>query len=148
MDEYVNLSMMAKAAGGPEELLEKIFAEGESVGVVKGVALTSLVFVGVGVTVGGTYLYKRFGPKKAKELTDAATDAIARADARGLYTVHETREMHGHLTLIIGDRFKTLTRDGDVVMIEVDGRDDNPFFVSGTQLEQISDFSLSDIEDI
>lgn len=111
-------------------------------------ALTSLVFVGVGVgvTVGGTYLYKRFGLRKAKELTDAATNAIVRANERGWYTVHETREMHGYLTLMVDDRFKALTGDGDVVMIEVEGRDDNPFFVSGAQVEQISDFSLSEIE--
>jgi hypothetical protein len=56
--------------------------------------------------------------------------------------------MQRGLTLTLGDKFRALTRDGDVIMIEIEGRNDNPFFVSGAQLQQISDFKLDDIDDL
>ncbi len=44
------------------------------------------------------------------------------------------------LALSTGDEFRVMTRDGDAVMIEVVGRDDNPWMVSAEFLARVSDF--------
>ena len=145
MDAYIDLSVMAKNAGGPEALIEKIAAEGFT----KGTALTAAVgAVLFGAGIGINLLAKKYKTQKAQDLAAATADAIAKAEARRSFTVDTMREMQRGLTLTPGDQFRALTRDGDVVMIEVDGRNDNPFFVSGAQLQQISDFKLDDIDDI
>ncbi len=40
-----------------------------------------------------------------------------------------------------GDHFKVLEEDGDSVLIELLGNDDNPYFVSKELLKEISDYS-------
>ena len=130
-------------------------SEGYGEGYSKGAIATGAVSLTLAAAVlGGYLLTNKFKSLKAKkiassdELKAAAVDAITKAEARGWYTVHEMCEMQGGLTLAIGDRFRVLTRDGDVIMIEVDERNDNPFFVSGAQLQRISDFQLDDISDL
>jgi hypothetical protein len=146
MDDYIALSTQAKESGGPEALIEALLKQGEDRGFGKGAAVMGLGLAAAGgMYLGGKYLWDRFAKTQPKSVTEAAKAAVARANARGWNIVHETHEMQGTLTLAAGDRFRALTRDEDVVMIEVDGREDNPFFVSGSLLEQISDFAIADI---
>lgn len=48
------------------------------------------------------------------------------------------------LVLDVGDEFRVLTSDRDAVMIEVLGRDDNPWMVSARFLARISDFPAAE----
>ncbi|WP_343924243.1 hypothetical protein [Rhodoglobus aureus] len=146
---------MAKSEGGPDALIEKLLSEGYGDGFSKGAIVAGVVTAAAASAVFAGYLladkFKSSNAKrieKSDELKAAAADAIAKAEARGWYTVREMCEMTGGLVLAIGDRFRALTRDGDVIMIEVDERNDNPFFVSGSELQRISDFKLDDISDL
>ncbi|MBH0023984.1 hypothetical protein [Salinibacterium sp. SWN248] len=144
LDDYTGLSEMAKDAGGPAELIEKLTRDG----VTKGSVVTAATLLALyGAQKGASFLFERYTSKKAEEFAAAAADAIAKANARPLYTVNTPREMQRDVTLMTGDKFRALTRDGDVIMLEVDGRDYNPIFVSGAQLQQISDFKLDDLDD-
>ena len=151
MDPYIDLVMKAKIEGGPEELIEKITADAQAEGFTKGVIVTlvvaSVVFGAVSVGV-GLRLKKKYKTQQAEEIAAATVDAIAKAEARGSFTVHTTCEMPRGLTLTVGDKFRALTRTGDMIMLGVEGRTDNPLFVSGVQLEQVSDFKLDDIDEI
>lgn len=149
LDPYTELSIRAKAAGGPEEFIEKVAAEANAAGFAKGVIVTVVVGAVVfGAGIGAFALVKKYKTRQAEEIAAATADAIAKAETRRSFTVHTTREMQGALTLTVGDTFNALTRDGDVIMIGVDGRTDNPFFVSGAELEPISDFKLDDIDNV
>lgn len=145
MDPYIDLSVMAKNAGGPEALIEKLSADGFTKGMVVTAAVSAVLY---GATKGVGLLMNKYKTQKAEELAATTADAIAKAEARSSFAVETTREMQRGLTLTLGDKFRALTRDGDVIMIEVEGRNDNPFFVSGAQLQQISDFKLDDIDDL
>jgi hypothetical protein len=145
MDAYINLSVMAKNAGGPKELIEKLSAQGFTKGMVVTGAYIAAIY---GAKKGASFLMKKYKTQKVENLAAATADAIANAEERSSFTVEATREMQRGLTLTRGDKFRALTRDDDVIMIEVEGRNDNPFFVSGVQLQQISNFKLDDIDDL
>jgi len=144
MDEYIALTTRAKAEGGPDLMLTAIEKAAEIKGIGKGAAVLA---VGIAAVAGGKLLWDQYALKQPKDVTDTAAAAVAKAMAHGWNTVIETRELPGGLTLAVGDRFKPLTRDGDVVMIEVEDREDNPFPASGAVLEQISDLVLSNLDD-
>lgn len=146
LDPYIDLAIMAKNAGGPAELVEKLVAEGFTKGIIVSTVVAAVAFSAVGIGVG--LRVKKYKTQQAEEIAAATVDAIAKAEARKSFTVHTTREMPGDVTLTLGDKFRALTRDGDVIMIGVEGRTDNPFFVSGAQLQQISDFKLDDIDEL
>jgi hypothetical protein len=144
MDPYIDLSVRAKNAGGPTALIEKLSAEGFA----KGMIVTAAVSVALYGAEKGVNLFVKYKTQRAMEIAAATADAIAKAEKRSSFAVETTREMQRSLTLTLGDKFRALTRDGDVIMIEVEGRNDNPFFVSGAQLQQISDFKLDSIDDL
>ena len=56
------------------------------------------------------------------------------------YVVHSAATDEQGLELLPGAKFRVLERDDDAVLIEVVGRDDNPWVVSAKLLERISDF--------
>lgn len=148
MDDYIALTTRAKAEGGPEALVELLLKQGEAKGVGKGVAIVGLGLAAAGgAFYGGKLLWERFAPTQPKAVTDAAEAAAAKAKVQRWHTVTETRELPGDLTLTVGDQFKPLVRDGDVVMVEIADREDNPFPVSAAVLEEISDFVLADLDD-
>ena len=47
------------------------------------------------------------------------------------------------LTFKVGEEFRVLTRDGDAVLIEKIGSQNNPYFVSAKFLSSISDYDIS-----
>ena len=59
-----------------------------------------------------------------------------------VYTVSADVECGGGLMLRAGDRFRVGKVIDDMVYIEVEGSDDNPFIVSAEQLTLHSDFPL------
>ncbi len=118
-----------------------------------GPAKAGVIAVGcVAALVGSAY---RFGvncgvnmgdrqPVEAK-LTEWVRSRFAEFTAHDLsdvYSVSADVECGGGLMLRTGDRFRVGKVIDDMVYIEVDGSDDNPFIVSAEQLTLHSDYPL------
>lgn len=58
-----------------------------------------------------------------------------------LYHVNTPGKSNEGLTFVEGDQFRVLERDGDSVLIEKIGDDNNPYFVSHEVLQNISDYT-------
>ena len=130
---YQMVTTGIKAMGGP--------AKAALIAVGSVVALTGSVYrVGVnrGVNMGDRqtveakvteWVRSRFAQFNAHELSE-------------VYTVSADVECGGGLMLRIGDRFRVGKVIDDMVYIEVEGSDDNPFIVSVEQLARYSDYPL------
>ncbi|WP_155835391.1 hypothetical protein [Actinomyces sp. ICM39] len=128
---YQMVTTGIKALGGP--------AKAALIAVGSVVALTGSVYrVGVnrGVNMGDRqtveakvteWVRSRFAQFNAHELSE-------------VYTVSADVECGGGLMLRAGDRFRVGKVIDDMVYIEVEGSDDNPFIVSIEQLGQYSDY--------
>ena len=57
-----------------------------------------------------------------------------------IYTVISEGESNEGLKFNVGDKFMVLESDGDAVLIEKHGDDNNPYFVSAELLKTISDY--------
>lgn len=57
------------------------------------------------------------------------------------YVVHSTGESNEGLYFAVGDTFRVLESDGDAVLIEKKGEENNPYFVSRQLLQNISDYT-------
>lgn len=112
---YQVLTTAAKKVGGPKNLIVLIAAGGY--GVIR------LGEAGVKGTVKvGKRLYN-----ERKHPVSTFTVKRAAVDKQGL-------------KFNIGDQFRVLESDGNAVLLELIGHDSNPFFVSGTFLQSISDY--------
>lgn len=88
------------------------------------------VIGGLGIAAGGVAASKKIKNSSSAEIYDLNKK----------YTVKKSSTDKAGLALNIGDVFKVLESDGDAILIEIIGNDDNPFFVSAEWLETISDF--------
>ena len=130
---YQMVTTGIKAMGGP--------AKAGLIAVGSVVALTSSVYrfgVNRGVNMGDRQTFEakvtewvrlRFAQFNAHELSE-------------VYTVSADVECGGGLMLRAGDRFRVGKVIDDMVYIEVEGSDDNPFIVSAEQLTLHSDYPL------
>lgn len=130
---YQMVTTGIKAMGGP--------AKAGLIAVGSVLALTSSVYrfgVNRGVNMGDRqtveakvteWVRSRFAQFNAHELSE-------------VYTVSADVECGGGLMLHAGDRFRVGKVIDDMVYIEVEGSDDNPFIVSAEQLTLHSDFPL------
>lgn len=130
---YQMVTTGIKAMGGP--------AKAGLIAVGSVVALTGSVYrfgVNRGVNMGDRQTFEakvaewvrsRFAQFNAHELSE-------------VYTVSADVECGGGLMLRAGDRFRVGKVIDDMVYIEVEGSDDNPFIVSAEQLTLHSDFPL------
>ena len=128
---YQMVTTGIKALGGP--------AKAGLIAVGSVVALTGSVYrfgVNRGVNMGDRqtieakvteWVRSRFAQFNAHELSE-------------VYTVSADVECGGGLMLSAGDRFRVGKVIDDMVYIEVEGSDDNPFIVSVEQLGQHSDY--------
>lgn len=128
---YQMVTTGIKAMGGP--------AKAGLIAVGSVVALTGSVYrfgVNRGVNMGDRqtveakvteWVRSRFAQFNAHELSE-------------VYTVSANVECGGGLVLHAGDRFRAGKVIDDMVYIEVEGSDDNPFIVSVEQLGQHSDY--------
>ncbi|WP_048774973.1 hypothetical protein [Sanguibacter keddieii] len=128
---YQMVTTGIKALGGP--------AKAGLIAVGSVVALTGSVYrfgVNRGVNMGDRqtieakvteWVRSRFAQFNAHELSE-------------VYTVSADVECGGGLMLRAGDRFRVGKVIDDMVYIEVEGSDDNPFIVSVEQLGQHSDY--------
>ena len=130
---YQMVTTGIKAMGGP--------AKAGLIAVGSVLALTGSVYrfgVNRGVNMGDRqtveakvteWVRSRFAQFNAHELSD-------------VYTVSADVECGGGLVLHAGDRFRVGKVIDDMVYIEVEGSDDNPFIVSVEQLTLHSDYPL------
>lgn len=118
-----------------------------------GPAKAGLIAVGSVVALAGSVY--RFGVNRGvnmgerqtfeAKVTEWVRSRFAQFNAHELsevYTVSADVECGGGLMLYAGDRFRAGKVIDDMVYIEVEGSDDNPFIVSAEQLTLHSDFPL------
>ena len=115
---YQVITTWSKKVGGPLNLLGIV----AGVGAIGGVAGTK----GVEALVGSQ-------KKKAAEKEKAA-------ELLKTYTVSKECVSNEGLQFHVGETFKVLERDGNAVLIEKLGDDNNPYFVAAELLNEISDY--------
>lgn len=115
---YQVITTWSKKVGGPLNLLGIV----AGVGAIGGVAGTK----GVEALVGSQ-------KKKAAEKEKAA-------ELLKTYTVSKEGVINEGLQFRVGETFKVLERDGNAVLIEKLGDDNNPYFVAAELLNEISDY--------
>lgn len=115
---YQVITTWSKKVGGPLNLL----------GIVAGVGV-------IGGVVGTKGVEALVGSQKKK--------AAEKEKAAGLlktYTVSKEGVGNEGLQFHVGETFKVLERDGNAVLIEKLGDDNNPYFVAAERLNEISDY--------
>jgi len=118
-----------------------------------GPAKAGVIVVGSVVALTGSVY--RFGVNRGVNMGDRQTVEAKIADwlrsRFAQFNAHELSEVHtvsadvecgGDLMLRAGDRFRVGKVIDDMVYIEVEGSDDNPFIVSAEQLTLHSDYPL------
>ncbi|SEP69456.1 hypothetical protein SAMN02910289_00367 [Lachnospiraceae bacterium RM5] len=118
---YQKLTTVAKKVGGPRNLKLLLFGVGG--------------LFGVGVTEG------KYAIKKKKALSEKEKKRQSEEMSK-MYTVEKKGRSNEGLLFEEGDTFKVLEVDGDVVLIEKIGDDNNPYYVSRQFLDSISDYEL------
>lgn len=121
LGDYQRIVQLIKALGGPAAA--KKYAALAAAGLV---AIGGLGYAGLQKSVP---LVKNWlgSFKQRGELSDVS------------YVVRSAATDDQGLEFVKGDVFRVLERDGDAVLIEIVGRHDNPWVVSGVLLAQISD---------
>lgn len=116
---YQVLTTMAKKVGGPGKLV--------------------VLIAGCGAIMlkGGEFAVKK-GKQAIVKHKEKKKDSVIRTDM--IYTVKQDAESNEGLEFNVEDRFRVLEYDGDAILIESIGKDDNPYFVSGELLKEISDY--------
>ncbi len=90
--------------------------------------------IGVGATAAVNYAREKISVVK-EEKKKAGEAAI-------IYTVTSLGKSNEGLEFNVGEQFRVLERDGDAVLIEKLGNQDNPYFVSAKFLSSISDYRI------
>lgn len=120
---YQVLTTLAKKVGGPGKLVALIAGGGAIAGGI--------------VVKGGEFAVKK-GKQAIAKRKEKKKDSAIRTDV--IYTVEQDAESNKGLEFKVGDRFRVLEYDGDAILIELIGNDNNPYFVSGELLKEISDY--------
>ena len=130
---YQMVTTGIKAMGGPGPAVAK------TAGVIM---LGGVIIFRTGLNIGARL---REGKTAEVKLADWARAKFAQSSADELSEVHTVSadvECGGGLMLRAGDRFRVGKVIDDMVYIEVEGNDDNPFIVSAEQLTLHSDYPL------
>ena len=119
---YQWMTATAKKMGGPVQFLTAVAAAGAV-----------------------TYKASEIIVKKCKKALDAKRLFRAKnvKSNENLYSVNSPGESNEKVSFDIGDQFKVLEEDGDSVLIEKIGEENNPYFVSSELIEEISDYKES-----
>lgn len=116
---YKTATTVMKALGGPK-------AAAAIIG-------SSLLLLGGGLYAGVEKLVKTVGPKIKKRAAPCpARDQV--------FTVTADGDASGGLSLRASEDYRVIECDGDAVIVEVLGRDDNPHAVSGAFLSTVSGY--------
>ena len=115
---YQTMTTLAKKFGGPVKL-------------------------GLAIAVGGYAVIRtgesvcKLGIKKIRNHNGNKKCAIENAKT---YSVTETRASNEGVVFRNGDTYRILERDGESVLVELIGNENNPYFVSADFLSSISEF--------
>ena len=120
---YQVLTTIAKKVGGPGKLVALIAGCGVIVG---------------GIAVKGGECALKKGKQAIARRKEKKNDSVIRMDV--IYTVERNAKNNEGLEFNVGDRFRVLEYDGDAILLELIGNDDNPYFVSDELLKEISDY--------
>jgi len=95
-----------------------------------------------GVTGAAIYKTCEIGVKKGIQFLLAHQDSptVYRVVKKNVYTVTTDGMSNEGTEFLMGTKFKVLEKDGDTVLIEKIGDNNNPYFVSSEFLRTISDF--------
>ena len=115
---YQIMVSAAKKVGGPKQLL----------GIVAAVSGA----IGSGLTFGITAIKNRKGKKKKEDDKKTSTSFV--------YKVHTDGVSHEGIDFKAGDQFSVLKTIGGIVLVELQGNDNNPYVVSANLLSAISDY--------
>jgi hypothetical protein len=120
LGDYQRITTLAKKLGGPKRLA-------------------------VAVGVGG-YAVIRFGEGATRKAIRTLRERGEPCPLNGLVFVATSagNDDGAGVTLDIGDRYRVLEGDGEVVLIEVLGDGGSPYFVSADFLRSVSDFPPGD----
>lgn len=119
---YQEVTRLIKAVGGPAKV-KALLAGG-----------AAALFVAGGAAYAG---YEKAAPKVKGWIAKLGQpDALVGM----MYTVHTAAVDDQGLAFALDDTFAVVERDGDVVIIALTGKVDNPWAVSAELLERISDF--------
>lgn len=120
---YQVLTTLAKKIGGPGKLVALITGGGAVVG---------------GIVVKSGEFAIKMGKKTIAKYRENNNNL--RESAQIIYTVKQNGKSNEGLKFKVGDTFRVLESDGDAILIEVIGNENNPYFVSKDLLRQISDY--------
>lgn len=115
---YQLLTVAAKKVHGPGKLVAGIFTGGALL---------------------GWGLHSMY--KKTKERIKEKYKEVNRSSSEETYTILVDGESSDGLHLKKGDTFKVLENDGDSILIEVLGDQNNPHFISRDLLEAVSNYT-------
>ena len=124
LGDYQKITTMAKAVGGPKNLLALIFLAG------------SAVTLGVGSII---YFIKRKKGEENSSQIELKKTIISKSEANKYKTLIEDESNEG-VVFNVGDEFEVLAEDGDVVLIDKKNDENSPYYVSREFLEKISSY--------
>ena len=124
LGDYQKITTMAKAVGGPKNLLALIFLAG------------SAVTLGVGSII---YFIKRKKGEENSSQIELKKIIISKSEANKYKTLIEDESNEG-VVFNVGDEFEVLAEDGDVVLIDKKNDESSPYYVSREFLEKISSY--------
>lgn len=120
---YQKITTASKAVGGPKRLFGLVFAGGASVG------------------VGGTILTQKTFKAIKNKINKKNTNHIN--NGKIFRVITKGTDSNG-LVLKFGDNYRILNHDGEAILIEKLGDDNNPYYVSADFLKEISEFYLDE----
>lgn len=116
---YQVFTKVAKKVGGPLNL--------------------ALILIGSGVAI-GVAADKKVSKIK-KRIENEKTQKNWEMERTTIYTINTEARSNEGLLFKVGDKFRVIERDGDAVLIEKIGDNNNPYFVAFDFLKCISDYS-------
>lgn len=114
LGRYQDIVKWSKAVGGPNNFIALV--------------------AGSGAVAGATAIYGIYKHREKHNMLKG------KAQSPTVYVVDKAGKSNDGLEFFDGDKFKVLEVDGDAVLIEKIGDQNNPYFVSATFLKSVSDY--------
>ena len=122
LGHYQVITTLSKRIGGPYRLLGAVLVTGVTLGIV------------------GVKAHDRIKKNSANKLEGHDEKKLPDPTIK-LYEIHSDGVSNEGLILKKGSKYKVLETDGESILIELIGDENNPYYVSRSLLNQISDFA-------
>lgn len=120
---YQTIVEWSKKLGGPGKFVAALLVVGA---------------VGGGIIVKGGEVIVKKGKQAVNSYKEKKKTKSEKVEV--IYTANISKEINEGLTINEGDQFMVLADDGNAVMVELLGNDNNPYFVDADLLRSISDY--------